>query len=90
MVSQLVWHLLTLAIRKLQAKHNLHNELRLSSHKVNTVSFSYSHMKKTKSIISLLELQMQQRSGQGADLADLHRQQQSTVSAKVPWAFWQP
>lgn len=69
--------------------HNPRNELKLSSHTVNKVCFSYAHIKKTKPIISLLELQMQQRSRQGADLADLHRQQQSTVSAKVPRAFWQ-
>lgn len=40
MITPTVWHLLTPAIRKLHAKHNPHNELRLSSHKVNKVCFS--------------------------------------------------
>lgn len=72
-MSWLAWHLLTPAIRKLLTRHNPHNELCLSSNKVNKFCFSeISHENKTKhqktSII---------RNRQGADPADLHKQQQS-------------
>lgn len=89
MVNWSVLHLFTSAAWKLHAKHNPHNELGLSSQKVNKVCFSKSQMKKSKPIIKPPGAPNAEWSREGADLADLYRQQQPTASAKAPWAFWQ-